>query len=61
MTNVERSSALPEALRGVFTEEPRHIDVRWADGRLGLTLNDLESETRLPSSRRRCATSQRTS
>ena len=38
----ERSSALPEALRGVFAEEPRHVDVRWADGRLGLTLNNLE-------------------
>ena len=38
----ERSTALPEALRGVFAEEPRHIDVRWADGRLGLTLEDLQ-------------------
>jgi WD40 repeat protein len=38
----EASSALPEALRGVFAEEPRHIDLRWADGRSGLTLNDLE-------------------
>lgn len=38
----ERSTALPEALRGVFVEEPRHIDVRWADGRSGLTLDDLQ-------------------
>ena len=38
----ERSTALPEALRGVFTEEPRHVDARWAEGRFGLTLNDLQ-------------------
>jgi len=25
-----RTSALPETLRGVFAEEPRHLDLRWA-------------------------------
>jgi len=26
----ERSTALPAALRGRFSEEPRHLDLRWA-------------------------------
>ncbi|MEU8615759.1 TIR domain-containing protein, partial [Actinoplanes sp. NPDC048791] len=26
----ERSTAVPPALRGVFQEEPRHLDLRWA-------------------------------
>ncbi len=26
----ERSTAVPEALRGVFSDEPRHLDLRWA-------------------------------
>lgn len=33
----ERTTAVPPSLRGVFTEEPRHIDLRWAINDAGLT------------------------
>ncbi len=33
-----RTTALPPALRGVFTEEPRHVDLRWARTHDDLTL-----------------------
>jgi WD40 repeat protein len=35
-----RSSAAPPALRGVFTEEPRHLDLRWARAEAHLDLRD---------------------
>jgi acyl carrier protein len=38
--NWTRTSALPDALRGVFGEEPRYVDLRWARGRERLTLDD---------------------
>ncbi len=33
----EGTTAVPPSLRGVFTEEPRHIDLRWATNDAGLT------------------------
>ncbi len=38
--NREESTALPEALHGVFDSEPRYVDLRWADGRTDLTLRN---------------------
>ena len=35
-----RTTALPEALRAAFSEEPRYVDLRWAQGRERLTLDD---------------------
>ncbi len=35
-----RSTAVPEALRGAFAEEPRYTDLRWARNGGGLTLED---------------------
>ena len=35
-----RTTALPEALRAAFSEEPRHVDLRWAHGLERLTLDD---------------------
>jgi len=32
------STAVPDALRGVFGEEPRHIDLRWARDESGLSV-----------------------
>src|SRR5262249_15441360 len=34
----ERSTAVPFALRGVFLEEPRHLDLRWARSETQLDL-----------------------
>jgi WD40 repeat protein len=36
----EASTAIPPPLRGVFEHEPRHVDMRWAEGRADLTLRD---------------------
>jgi len=35
-----RTTALPEVLRAAFVEEPRYVDLRWAQGMEGLTLDD---------------------
>ena len=34
----ETSTAVPESLRGRFTDEPRHLDLRWAQSELDLDL-----------------------
>src|SRR5204862_3635805 len=34
------TTALPEALRGLFAQEPRFVDMRWARGLERLTLDD---------------------
>ncbi|MFD7283919.1 toll/interleukin-1 receptor domain-containing protein [Streptomyces sp. NPDC059862] len=36
----DRSSAVPQALFGVFADEPRWVDLRWARGEHQLTLRD---------------------
>lgn len=33
----DRCTAVPQALRGVFAEEPRHIDLRWVGGEAAVT------------------------
>jgi WD40 repeat protein len=38
--DLERSTAIPSALQGVFAEEPRVLDLRWARGEHRLKLTD---------------------
>lgn len=36
----DRSTAVPAVLHGAFEHEPRHVDMRWAEGRTDLTLRN---------------------
>jgi WD40 repeat protein len=38
--DLDRSTAVPLALSGVFEHEPRHVDMRWCQGRTDLTLKN---------------------
>ena len=56
------STAVPDALRGVFSDEPRHLDLRWAHASTSISTSATAvSERRSPTSPRRCTASRRTS
>jgi WD40 repeat protein len=40
--NWEKTTAIPETLRGIFTEEPLYVDLRWAKSEEHLSLNHVK-------------------